>query len=75
MVEVDRDDERDVDDREGEDLEVCVRDVLLTERDEEELLDGVIRLGAYDLLMEEEDLIREEDRLDIEEDDRLADDL
>ena len=75
MVEVDRDEERDTDDREGEDLETCVRDVLLTERDEEELLDDVIRLGAYDLLMEEEDLIREEDRLDIEEDDRLADDL
>ena len=75
MVEVDRDDERDVDDREGEDLEVCVRDVLLTERDEEELLDDVTRLGAYDLLLEEEDLIREEDLLDIEEDDRLEVDL
>jgi hypothetical protein len=71
FVELDLEDERETVDREGEERVTRALDVLLTEREEEELLDGETRLGEYDLELGEEDLILEEDRLRAESDEEL----
>lgn len=64
---MERDDVRDAEDLDGEDLETGARDMLLTDREEEDLFDGEMRLGEGELERGEEVLIREFDRLVIEE--------
>jgi hypothetical protein len=67
-VDLELEEERETDDREGEERVTRALDVLVEKREEEELLDGDTRLGEYDLELEEEDLILdlEEDRLGAE---------
>ena len=45
FAELERETERDAEDREGVDRETFVRDVLRMDRDEEELLEDDMRLG------------------------------
>ncbi|UCE39755.1 MAG: hypothetical protein JSV17_09685 [Candidatus Aminicenantes bacterium] len=66
LVELDLEIERDEEDREGVDRETRVDELLLKDRDMEELLDDEMRLGEYDLLLEEEVLILVVDRLGVE---------
>jgi len=65
LEELELEEDRETDDREGEERVTRALEVLVDEREEEELLDGDTRLWEYDLELEE-DLIFEEDRLGAE---------
>jgi hypothetical protein len=60
-VELDLEEERELVDREGEERVTRLLDVLLNEREEEELLDEDTRLGEYDLELEGAALILDRD--------------
>lgn len=67
FVDLELEEERETDDREGEERVTRALDVLVDEREEEEFLDGDTRLGEYDLELEEDLILDlEEDRLGAE---------
>ena len=67
LEELELEEDRETDDREGEERVTRALEVLVDEREEEELLGGDTRLGEYDLELEEDLILDlEEDRLGAE---------
>ena len=75
LVVPDREGERDEEERAGVERETMARDEFLKDREEEELLEGVMRLEEEDIELGGDDLILLEERLGMEKDPCLIGDL